>query len=69
MESVSIPKLQPDGSNWIMYKAQLLFAMESKGCSKHATDAALSPPVPVIHVMSDETTSLNEAQLRENWDS
>ncbi|KDQ11298.1 hypothetical protein BOTBODRAFT_82130, partial [Botryobasidium botryosum FD-172 SS1] len=65
-ESLSIPKLLPDGSNWILYKTQLLYALESKGCADHVTDAKLSPPPAVLHIPADDSTTLSETHAREN---
>jgi len=33
----TVPKLQPDGKNWVMYKTRLLWSQAARGLTGHFT--------------------------------
>jgi len=42
----SVPVLEPDGSNWVVWKTRLQFAMAAKGTLGHLMGTATAPPIP-----------------------
>src|SRR5262245_54584045 len=40
----SVPILEPDGSNWVVWKNRLHYAMAAKGTYEHLTGSSTRPP-------------------------
>ena len=65
--SISIPKLADNGSNWIDYKTKVLIAMGSRGLMGHVEGKAKKPaPYAIVNgvpVVADGKTAATEEQL------
>ncbi len=65
--SISIPKLNDDSSNWIDYKTKVLIAMGSRGLMGHVEGRALKPSpyaiVDSVPVLADGSTPATEDQI------
>ena len=73
IKSYSIPRLQANGTNWIMWKQQTLNSlMSNKGVQRHIEGTARTPPAipmyPPTHTLSDD--ELEElGKIEEKWDT
>ena len=38
---INIPKLQADGSNWVIYRDRMMWAMDSRTLSAHLTNVSM----------------------------
>ena len=38
---INIPKLQADGSNWVIYRDRMMWAMDSRTLSAHLTNVLM----------------------------
>ena len=73
IKSYSIPWLQADGMNWIMWKQQTLSSlMFNKGVQQHIKGTACTPPAiptyPTIHTLLDDELEELE-KIEEKWDT
>ncbi|TDL21246.1 hypothetical protein BD410DRAFT_790010 [Rickenella mellea] len=54
----TIPKLKPDGSNWVTWKTQTLTLLGAKGLKRHVEGTARQPPkapvYPPEHTLTEE---------------
>src|SRR4051794_20454435 len=58
---VAVPILEPDGSNWVIWKNRLHFAMAAKGTYGHLTGTAICPTPP------DSTEAWDKAEATACW--
>jgi hypothetical protein len=65
--SISIPKLADNGSNWVDYKTKVLIAMGSRGLMGHVEGRARKPtPYAIVDgvlVIADGKTTATEDQI------
>jgi hypothetical protein len=45
---ITILRLAPNGSNWILYRPRFLSAIGAKGLTRHVTGGAVPPIVPSL---------------------
>src|SRR5579871_3349592 len=57
----TVPILEPDGSNWVIWKNHLHFAMAAKGTYEHLTGTATRPTPP------DSTEAWDKAEATARW--
>ncbi|TFK80043.1 hypothetical protein K466DRAFT_504564 [Polyporus arcularius HHB13444] len=50
----TIPKLAPDGANWVMYKKQIFVVMEAQGLMWHLLGTACSPLAKGFNMVLDK---------------
>ena len=67
--SFSIPKLSPDGLNWVTFKTRFLYAMGSWDVEGHFDRSDLAPPKPTLSMINESKWMVadiewNEAYLR-----
>ena len=65
-ETLNVPKLRDDGSNWADYHARVQVAMEAKGLWKHVEGKA-TPPKPYTEVNGIAVLSDGKTQAMEEW--
>ncbi|EGO01252.1 hypothetical protein SERLA73DRAFT_151750 [Serpula lacrymans var. lacrymans S7.3] len=67
-ESLGVPKPEPDGSNWSMYKTRLEWTLADKECIEHLLETApkLSPPPPLPGGMA-QTISQAQHEALATW--
>ena len=73
IKGYSIPQLQADGMNWIMWKQQTLSSlMSNKGVQRHIEGTARTPPAipmyPTTRTLSDDELEELE-KIEEKWDT
>src|ERR1700683_494750 len=69
-QTLAIPKLRDDRSNWADYKPRVTIAVKAKGIWKHVRGAAYEPKpyakVGDVYVTSDGRTPATEDQIMDH---
>src|SRR6201989_1823457 len=60
---VRLPKLLPDGSNFVLYRERFKFAVEGSGLGKYINESILLPTAPTVANASEPTEAETKALL------
>ena len=63
----SIPKLSPDGSNWVTFRTRFLFAMDSHDIKGHFDGSTTTPSQPTLSSQDEKRWTVVDKELNDAY--